>query len=77
MQHTPYAGWLDELRLSTVLRYTANFTPPAAPFTPDAATAALYHFDEGSGTAILDGSGAPGGPSPPARRGRAARGLGQ
>jgi hypothetical protein len=38
VQHTPYAGWLDELRLSTVLRYTANFTPPAAPFTPDAAT---------------------------------------
>ena len=63
VQHTPFAGWLDELRLSTVLRYTANFTPPAAPFVPDASTAALYHFDEGSGTAILDGSGTPGGPS--------------
>ena len=41
-----YSGWLDELRLSTVLRYTANFTRPLSPFVPDANTAALYHFDE-------------------------------
>lgn len=62
-----YRGWLDELRLSTVLRYTGSFTPPAAPFTSDAATAALYHFDEGpvgpcTGM-VLDSSGAAGGPS--------------
>lgn len=63
-----YNGYLDEVRLSTVLRYTGNFTPPTQPFAPDSATAALYHFDEGSGTTILDSSNAPGGPSHGVRR---------
>jgi len=58
-----FNGWLDELRFSTGVRYTAAFTRPAAPFTPDAQTAALYHFDEGSGANVLDSSGAVGGPS--------------
>jgi hypothetical protein len=58
-----YAGWVDEVRLSTALRYTASFSPPAAPFAADAQTAALYHFDEGAGTTIGDSSGAAGGPS--------------
>jgi|GEM_PF-3474698 len=58
-----YRGWLDELRLSNIRRYTGNFTPPSAPFTPDANTVALYHFDEGSGNVINDSSGASGGPS--------------
>jgi hypothetical protein len=49
-----YSGWLDEVRLSTVLRYEADFTPPAVPFQPDADTAALYHFDEGSGDVVND-----------------------
>ncbi|HRW47431.1 MAG TPA: LamG domain-containing protein [Caldilinea sp.] len=42
-----FNGWLDELRLSTTLRYTGSFTVPRAPFVADAATAGLYHFDEG------------------------------
>jgi hypothetical protein len=58
-----FSGWLDELRISTVLRYPTPFVPPAAPFAPDAASAALWHCDEGSGTALFDASGAPGGPS--------------
>jgi hypothetical protein len=58
-----YSGWLDEVRLSTAIRYTASFTPPTQPFATDASTAALYHFDEGSGTTVNDSSGAPGGPS--------------
>ncbi len=61
-----YSGWFDELRISTVLRYGGNFVRPTAPFTPDAQTAALYHFDEGSGDTI--GDSAPGGLSPGQRR---------
>ncbi|MBL8058066.1 MAG: LamG domain-containing protein, partial [Anaerolineales bacterium] len=66
-QFPSFSGWLDELRVSTTLRYSGSFSPPAGPFTPDAGTAALYHFDEGPAGActglVLDSSGAAGGPS--------------
>lgn len=58
-----YKGWLDEVRISNVRRYTSNFTPPSAPFSTDANTVGLYHFNEGMGTVINDSSGAGGGPS--------------
>ncbi len=58
-----YRGWIDEVRLSNVVRYTSQFTRPATPFTPDAQTVALYHLDEGTGTMASDTSGAAGGPS--------------
>ena len=38
-------GSFDELRISDVVRYDSDFTPPAAPFEPDANTKALFHFD--------------------------------
>ncbi len=60
-----FNGWLDELRVSTVLRYpvAGNFSPPTAPFDGNApATAALYHFDEGVGDTIIDST--PGNLSP-------------
>ncbi len=63
-----YSGWIDEVRLSNALRYTSNFSRPSQPFTPDASTVALYHFDEGSGDAINDSSGVTGGPSNGTRR---------
>jgi hypothetical protein len=63
-----YAGWLDEVRLSTVLRYAGPFTRPSQPFASDVATAALYHFDEGTGNVVGDASGAAGGPSHGVRR---------
>jgi choice-of-anchor B domain-containing protein len=70
-----YHGWLDELRVSNVVRYGGPFAVPTQPFGPDAATRALYHFDEGNGTLISDRSGAPGGPSDGRRRvGGAAQG---
>lgn len=52
-----FSGWLDELRLSNTRRYNGDFTRPSGPFTPDSDTAALYHFDEGSGDVVSDSSG--------------------
>jgi hypothetical protein len=39
-------GWVDELRVSNVARWTAAFTPPAAAYTPDANTVFLMHADQ-------------------------------
>jgi len=63
-----FRGLVDEVRVSTVLRYTSTFARPTAPFVPDASTAALYHFDEGQGNVVNDASGAVGGPSQGTRR---------
>lgn len=53
-----YIGWMDELRISNVLRYSGtSYVVPSAPFTADANTMVLYHFDEGEGTTVLDSSG--------------------
>jgi hypothetical protein len=66
-QYPSYNGWIDEVRLSDVVRYTSGFEPPSGPFVSDGNTVALYHLDEGpigacTGT-MLDSSGASGGPS--------------
>jgi hypothetical protein len=51
-----YNGWLDDLRLSDTVRYTADFARPTAPHPADDVTVALYRFDEGAGTQIADSS---------------------
>jgi hypothetical protein len=56
-QYPSFTGWLDEVRISTVVRYSSTFTPPPQPFTMGTGTAALYHFDESSGTDVLDENG--------------------
>jgi len=63
-----FSGWLDEVRLSTVIRYAGGFARPTAPFGADSASAALYHFDEGAGDLVNDTSGSAGGPSHGIRR---------
>ena len=62
-QFPAFSGWLDEVRFSNTIRYLSNFAPLTQPFNPDINTVALYHFDEGTGDAITDSSGAVGGPS--------------
>jgi len=52
-----FNGSLDELRLSTTIRYNGNFTRPGGAFAPDGNTAALYHFNEGGGTTLNDAIG--------------------
>lgn len=59
-----FNGWLTEVRFSTVLRYgtgtTINesvFVRPSARFQPDAHTASLWHFSEGSGALVSDAAG--------------------
>jgi hypothetical protein len=58
-----FKGWIDEVRVSNKLRYSADFTPPTSPFSPDSFTLVIYTFDEGEGDSIYDTSGFPGGPS--------------
>lgn len=58
-----FSGWLDDLRISNTVRYTAAFQRPNAPLVTDGATLALYSFDEGTGVTLTDNSSAPGGPS--------------
>jgi hypothetical protein len=59
LPHPFYTGALDEMRFSSGLRYavTGSFQPPEVPFTPDPSTLALYHFDDGVGTTLVNSSG--------------------
>lgn len=50
-------GFLDEFRVSSSVRYTTDFTPSTTPFTTDANTIALYHFDDATGQSLTDSSG--------------------
>ncbi|MFT7588254.1 MAG: hypothetical protein ACI959_000461 [Limisphaerales bacterium] len=43
-----FDGWLDEFRVSTEIRYS-GFYNPDGPFTSDALTRALWHFDDAIG----------------------------
>lgn len=55
----PFGGWIEEVRLSSVVRYTGSeFTLPQKYFQPDEFTRALWHFDEAPGsTTFADFSG--------------------
>lgn len=51
----PWRGWIDEVRISSMARYPAQ-PAPEGPFQPDAATAALYHFDVANDDTVTDAS---------------------
>ena len=57
-----FAGLIDDLRISSGIRYEDDFDVPPHPLDSDDTTLALLHFDEGSGVAIVDESD-PGAPS--------------
>ena len=48
-----YNGFLDELRISNIIRYTENYNPTYY-LNDDINTMALYHFDEGEGNILYD-----------------------
>lgn len=49
-----FKGTIDEVRISTVARYSSGFTAPSSAFDVDADTAALWHFDESVGNTAFD-----------------------
>lgn len=53
-----FTGYIDEVRYSSIARYFGNFTPVTSPFTSDAQTKLLLHFDGTQGSnSISDSSG--------------------
>ncbi len=52
---TIFGGRMDQMRVSSVVRYAAAFTPSTV-FLPDAVTVALWRADEGSGAQLKDAS---------------------
>jgi hypothetical protein len=49
-----FGGSIDEIRISSVSRYSANFSVPQRKFTPDSDTVHLYHVDNYEGVFIFD-----------------------
>jgi len=44
-----FYGWLDEVRISNVARWTTNFNPSTTPYRRDNDTVLLLHFDDPNG----------------------------
>jgi hypothetical protein len=49
-QTSHFQGYIDEVRVSDVQRYTSDFTVPNQEFSVDGNTVALYHFNETVGS---------------------------
>jgi hypothetical protein len=49
-QDNPFTGYIDEVRISSSVRYTAAFTPSTSEFVNDANTALLLHMNGTDGT---------------------------
>lgn len=53
-----FDGVLDEVRISSVVRYTSGFTIEPLPFDEDGETLALWHLDAGAGELALEANDA-------------------
>lgn len=51
-----FKGTLDEVRVSSSVRYTGNFIPDTSEFADDIDTVGLWHLNEGSGASTVDSS---------------------
>ncbi len=56
-QHPFFQGTIDEIRFSSILRYSEAFSPAQEVFQPDDDTQALFHLDEGLGKTVHDATG--------------------
>lgn len=56
-ENAGFEGVIDNVRLSSVVRYEDDFTPDFAPFSADEDTTALWAFDEGAGDVAADSAG--------------------
>lgn len=57
--HNPkkfYRGMIDEVRISDIARYAADYKPFSR-LSADEHSLVLYHFDEGKGATLIDSSG--------------------
>jgi hypothetical protein len=53
-----FTGYIDEVRVSNIARYNANFTAPTEPFQSDANTVLLLHMDgTNASTVFIDDNG--------------------
>ncbi|WP_376967503.1 LamG-like jellyroll fold domain-containing protein (plasmid) [Azospirillum sp. A26] len=48
-----FSGWMDQIRVSKIARYSANFTVPTTAFVTDNDTVYLFSFDDGHGGQVL------------------------
>jgi hypothetical protein len=67
-QYPSFEGYIDELRISSTVRYASGFTVPTGEFTTDGSTVGLYHFAGNpgpcfDGSTVTDSSSAAGGSS--------------
>lgn len=49
-----YVGYIDEVRISTIARYTSNFTPSTSAFVNDASTVLLVHCNGINGSTTFN-----------------------
>lgn len=52
----PIRGYLDEIRISNIARYTGNYTPATQPFVTDENTLLLLHCDGTNGSTVFTDS---------------------